>query len=68
MRPMEATIMVNGNELTEMESKVVRLALESMSNTMRTLGFEDDGIALTDTYITTVFRVLAYLAYLKGKH
>jgi hypothetical protein len=54
----EAEITINGTRLTDNEAMVVRLALATFADIMANqLGFKDDGIALTDRYMTSVSRI-----------
>ena len=58
----EAEITVNGTRLTDNESRIVRLALESFADIMANqMGFKDDGIALTDQYPADTAHVLALI-------
>jgi hypothetical protein len=58
----EAFITVDGTKLTDDESRMVRLALESFADILANeLGFKDDGIALTDRYQTDVARIRALI-------
>lgn len=56
----EAEISVNGHALTDFESMMVRKAVESFANVMKELGFEDDGIALTDSYMIALTKIRSY--------
>jgi hypothetical protein len=54
----EAAITVNGTHLTDTESRVIRLALATFADILANqLGFKDNGIALTDQYLTDVAHV-----------
>ena len=56
--PDEALITVNGTRLSTDEARIVRLALESFEDVLaNALGFKDDGIALTDKYLTDVAHI-----------
>jgi hypothetical protein len=54
----EAEITINGAKLTETESMTVRVAIDTLANVLAEgLGFENDGIALTDRYMTSLSRI-----------
>jgi hypothetical protein len=54
----EAVITINGTKLTDNESMIVRLALATFADILENqLGFKDDGIPITDRYVTDVARV-----------
>jgi hypothetical protein len=58
----EAAITVNGTRLADTESMVIRLALATFEDILANqLGFKDDGIALTDQYLTDVAHVRALI-------
>jgi hypothetical protein len=58
----EAVITVNGSRLTDTESRVIRLALATFADILENqLGFKDDGIALTDQYLTDIAHVRALI-------
>jgi hypothetical protein len=58
----EAAITVNGSRLTDTESRVIRLAVATFADILENqLGFKDDGIALTDQYLTDVAHVRALI-------
>jgi hypothetical protein len=58
----EAVITINGTKLNDSESMIVRIAIETLENVLgKGLGFEDDGIPLTDVYLTSLSRVQALL-------
>jgi hypothetical protein len=58
----EAAITVNGTRLADTESMVIRLALATFEDILANqLGFKDDGIALTDQYLTDVAYVRALI-------
>jgi hypothetical protein len=58
----EADITVNGTRLTHDEARIVRLALESFADILENqLGFKDDGISISDKYVTDTARVIALL-------
>jgi hypothetical protein len=58
----EAAITLNGTRLTDTESMVIRLALATFADILANqLGFKDDGIALTDQYLTDVAHVQALI-------
>ncbi len=58
----EAAITINGTALTDNESMVVRLALTTFEDVLANeLKFKDDGIPLTDRYVTDIARVRALL-------
>lgn len=52
----EAEITVNGAKLTDTESRMIRLALESLADILSNSP-EEDGISLTDQYQADVARV-----------
>jgi hypothetical protein len=58
----EASITINGTKLTDDDSRMVRLALESFADILANeLGFKDEGIELTDRYQTGVARIRALI-------
>jgi hypothetical protein len=58
----EAAITVNGTRLTDTESMVLRRALATFEDILANqMGFKDDGIALTDQYLTDVAHVRALI-------
>lgn len=58
----EATITINGATLTDTESMTVRVAIDTLANVLAEgLGFRDDGIALTDRYMTSLSRIQALI-------
>ena len=64
----EAAITINGTALTDNESMVVRLALTTFEDVLANeLRFKDDGIPLTDRYMTEIARVRALLTRTYGR-
>jgi len=58
----EAVITINGAKLTDAESMTVGVAIDTLVNVLAEgLGFKDDGIPLTDLYITSLSRVQTLL-------
>ena len=58
----EAEITINGTKLTDTESMTVRVAIDTLANVMAEgLGFESDGIALTDWYMNSLSRIQTLL-------
>ena len=58
----EATITINGTALTDAESMTVRVAIDTLANVLAEgLGLKDEGIALTDRYMTSLSRIQALL-------
>jgi hypothetical protein len=58
----EAVVTINGTRLTETESMTVRVAIDTLANVLAEgLGFENDGIALTDRYMASLSRVQSLL-------
>jgi hypothetical protein len=58
----EAEITINGAKLTDAESMTVRVAIDTLANVLAEgLGFESDGIALTDRYMISLNRIQALL-------
>ena len=58
----EADITINGAKLTDAESMTVRVAIDTLANVLAEgLGFENDGIALTDRYMTSLNRIQTLL-------
>lgn len=54
----EAEITINGAKLTDSESMTVRVAIDTLANVLAEgLGFENDGIALTDRYMASLSRI-----------
>ena len=54
----EAAITINGTKLTDAESMTVRVAIDTLANVLgEGLGFNDDGIPLTDRYMTSLSRI-----------
>jgi hypothetical protein len=59
----EAEITVNGTRLTHDEARIVRLALESFADILENqLGFKDDGVPISDNYVTDTAHVLSLIA------
>jgi len=58
----EAEITINGVKLSDMESMTVRVAIDTLANVLAEgLGFENDGIALTDRYMASLSRIQSLL-------
>jgi hypothetical protein len=58
----EADITSNGAKLSDAESMTVRVAIDTLANVLAEgLGFENDGIALTDRYMTSLSRIQTLL-------
>jgi hypothetical protein len=58
----EAAITINGTRLSDAESMTVRVAIDTLANVLaESLGFENDGIALTDRYMTSLSRIQTLL-------
>jgi hypothetical protein len=58
----EAEITINGDRLSDAESMTVRVAIDTLANVLAEgLGFENDGIALTDRYMPSLSRIQALL-------
>jgi hypothetical protein len=58
----EADITINGAKLTDAESMTVRVAIDTLANVLAEgLGFENDGIALTDRYMTSLSKIQTLL-------
>jgi len=58
----EAEIKINGTKLTESESMTVRVAIDTLANVLAEgLGFKDQGIELTDRYMTSLSRIQTLL-------
>jgi hypothetical protein len=58
----EAEITINGTKLSDTESMTVRVAIDTLANVLAEgLGFKDDGIALTDRYMTSLSRIQTLL-------
>jgi hypothetical protein len=58
----EAEITINGAKLSDAESMTVRVAIDTLANVLAEgLGFESDGIALTDRYMTSLSRIQTLL-------
>jgi hypothetical protein len=58
----EADITINGTKLNDAESMTVRVAIDTLANVLAEgLGLEDDGIALTDKYLTSLSRIQTLL-------
>lgn len=58
----EAEITINGAKLTDAESMTIRVAIDTLANVLAEgLGFENDGIALTDRYMTSLSRIQTLL-------
>jgi hypothetical protein len=61
--PADASITINGTRLTDDEVRIVRLALEAFSDILENqLGFKDDGIPISDKYVTDTAHVLALIS------
>jgi hypothetical protein len=59
---IEAEITINGAKLTDAESMTVRVAIDTLANVLAEgLGFENDGIALTDRYMESLSRIQTLL-------
>ena len=55
---LEAEITINGVKLSDAESMTVRVAIDTLANVLAEgLGFENDGIALTDRYMASLSRI-----------
>jgi hypothetical protein len=58
----EAAITINGTMLTDNESMIVRMALATFEDVLADgLGLKDDGIPITDQYMTGIARIRALL-------
>ena len=58
----EAVITINGTRLSDAESMTVRLAIDTLANVLAEgLGFENDGIALTNRYTASLSRIQTLL-------
>jgi hypothetical protein len=58
----EADIMINGAKLSDTEAMTVRVAIDTLANVFAEgLGFENNGIALTDGYMASLSRIQALL-------
>jgi hypothetical protein len=58
----EADITVNGTRLTHEEARIVKLALESFADILENqLGLKDDGLPISDNYVTGTAHVLALI-------
>jgi hypothetical protein len=58
----EAVITINGVRLSDAESMIVRVAIDTLANVLAEgLGFDNDGIALTDRYMAALSRIQALL-------
>jgi hypothetical protein len=59
---LEAEITINGVKLSDAESMTVRVAIDTLANVLAEgLGFENDGIALTDRYMASLSRIQSLL-------
>jgi hypothetical protein len=55
---MKRKITINGARLSDAESMTVRVAIDTLANVLAEgLGLENDGIALTDRYMTSLSRI-----------
>lgn len=58
----EAEITINGARLTDTESMTVRVAIDTLANVLAEgLGLKEDGIPLTDMYMTSLSRIQTLL-------
>jgi hypothetical protein len=58
----ESEIVINGTKLSNAESITMRVAIDTLANVLAEgLGFENDGIALTDRYMTSLSRIQTLL-------
>jgi hypothetical protein len=58
----EAEITINGAKLSDAETMTVRVAIDTLANVLTEgLGLKDDGIALTDRYMTSLSRLQTLL-------
>jgi hypothetical protein len=58
----EAEITINGAKLTDTESMTVRVAIDTLANVLAEgLGDKEDGIPLTDMYMTSLSRIQTLL-------
>jgi hypothetical protein len=54
----EAEITINGSRLSDEESMTVRVAIDTLANVLAEgLGLADDGVSLTDRYMTSLSRI-----------
>jgi hypothetical protein len=59
---IEAEITINGVKLSDAESMTVRVAIDTLANVLAEgLGFENDGVALSDRYIASLSRIQTLL-------
>lgn len=62
MPPADTSITINGTRLRDDEVRIVRLALEAFSDILENqLDFKDDGIPISDKYVTDTARVLSLI-------
>jgi hypothetical protein len=67
----EAQITINGTALSEQESRMVRLALDSLADIIGSqMGMKDKGFALADDHLAAIGRVrypmvLEFLKYIE---
>jgi len=58
----EAEITINGAKLTDVEVRVVRLAIDALSNMLgERLGLTEDGMALSDQYMAAITKMQSLL-------
>jgi hypothetical protein len=58
----EAEITINGVRLSDAESMTVRVAIDTLANVLAEgLGFENNGVALTDRYMESLSRIQTLL-------
>jgi hypothetical protein len=57
----EAQIIINGNLLTSTEVQTVRAAMGALEGVMLDLKLDEDGTALTDSYMIAISAVRGYL-------
>jgi hypothetical protein len=54
----EAEITINGVKLSDAESMTVRVAIDTLANVLAEgLGLENNGVALTDRYMSSLSRI-----------
>jgi hypothetical protein len=60
--PADTSITINGTRLSDDEVRIVRLALEAFSDILENqLCIKDDGIPISDKYVTDTAHVLAQI-------
>ena len=59
----EATITINGHQLTQAQSMTARVALVTMAVNLKSRGLGDDehGIAMTEGYLARIHEIVAFM-------